>query len=66
MEILPIALASLTEGHWRIFILYLFVLLFITYNAFALLYGALTYCDIFISPYLGYWIRVYVRLLILI
>ena len=61
-----ISLASLVEGHWRIFILWLFVIGFNPYNFYALLYGAPTYCDISICPYLVYWIRVYVRFLVLI
>ena len=52
--ILHVALASLIEGHWCIDILLLFVIVFNPYNVYSLLYGAPTYGDISISPYLGY------------
>ena len=63
---LHISLASIIEGHWRVYILWLLVIGFNPYNVYALLYGAPAYCDVSISPYLGYWIRAYIRLLILI
>ena len=66
MEILHIALASLIECHWINCIWLLFVIGFNPFNVYALLYGAPAYCNFSISPYLGYRIRGFVRLLILI
>ena len=66
MEILRIALDSLIKGHWCICIFGLFVIGFNPSNVYALLYGGPTYCDVSISPYLGYWVIAYVQLLMLI
>ena len=63
---MPIALASLIEGHWRTDILLLLVVGFNPYNVYALLHCVLTYGEISISTYLCYWTRAYVRILILI
>ena len=64
--ILPAALASLIEGHWCTDILLLLVIGFNPSIFYVLLHIALAYGDIYISPYLAYRIRAYVRLLILI
>ena len=64
--ILPVALASLIEVNWCTYIPLLFVIGFNTSNVYAILYGALTYGDISICPYLGNQIKSYIRLLILI
>ena len=63
---MPVALAYLTEIHWRIFIFILFAIRFYPYNVYTLLYGATTYGDIYIFPYPGYWIGAYVRIFIFI
>ena len=63
---MPVALASLIEGHWRIFILLLFMIEFNPSNIYALFYGALTYSDIPIFPQLGYCIRAYIGIHIFI
>ena len=51
---MSIALASLIEGHWRTFNLWLFVIGFNPYNFYMLLYIAPAYCNISIFPHLGY------------
>ena len=53
-----ISLASLIEGHWRIFMisLLLFMIVFNPFNVDALLYGAPIYSDIYICPHLVYLI----------
>ena len=51
-----VVMAPLDEGYWRIYILLLFVIGFNPSISYALLYGALTYFDISICTYLGYWI----------
>ena len=63
-----IAPASRIEGHWRIFIIssLLFVIVFNPYNVDSLLYGAPIYSDIYIFPYLVYWIEAYIKLLIFV
>ena len=66
MAILRIALASLIEGHWRIFILWLFVIGFNLSNVYVFLYAAPTYCDVSIGLYVCYRIRAYVRILVII
>ena len=53
MEILRIALASIIEGHWRTDILLSLVIGFNPSNVYALLHGAPTYGDVYISQYLG-------------
>ena len=58
---LPVALVSLIEGHWR-----MFVIGFNPYNVYELFYSNLVYCDVSISLYLGYRIRLYARLLIIV
>ena len=63
---MSVALVSLFEGHWRTYILLLLFIGFNPSNVYALLYGAPEYGDISIITYLGYWIRDYVRLLIII
>ena len=51
--ILPVAIASLIEGHWRTYILSLFVIRFNPSKVYALLYGDPTYGDIYIFLYFG-------------
>ena len=63
---MPVAIASLIEFHLRTYILLLFMIRLNTYNVYALLYGALNYGDLYIYPYLFYWIEAYVWIVILI
>ena len=65
-EFLHIELASLIEGHWRAYFFWLFVIRFNPANVYAFLYGAPPYCEVSISSYLGYQLRSYARLLIII
>ena len=57
---MSIALASLIEGNWRIFILLLFVIGFNPYNIYTIFYYAPMHGDISICTYLGYWVGAYV------
>ena len=64
--LLPVEPASLIEVHWRKLILWLLVIGFNPYNFYVFLYVAPAYCDVSICPYLGYQIRDYVQILIII
>ena len=57
-------IASLIEGRHHICISYLFLIGLNPYNVYVLLYGAPTYGDISIFPYLGYSIGDYIWILI--
>ena len=61
---MQISLTSIIEYHWRIRIWWLFTIGFNKSNVYMILYGSPLYCDISICPYLGYFIRAYVRPLI--
>ena len=63
---MPVAIASLIEGHRRTENLLLLVRGFNPSCFYAILYGALMYGEISMSPYLGYRIMAYVRILILV
>ena len=45
---MPVSFTFLIEGHWRIIISLLFVIVFNPYTVYALLYSALAYGDIYI------------------
>ena len=63
---MPFLLASLIEGYWCIWILLLFVIGFNPSNVYLIFYGTMTYGDISICSYLGYWIGAYVRFLLFV
>ena len=63
---MTVAITPLIEVYWRICILLLFMIGVNPYNNYALLYVAPTYFDIYIFPYLGYWIEASILLLVFI